>query len=283
MATDLHLTGLSSSVPGALDLTMEFDRVLHTAADRPDKDTLPALPDPAADHGDAELKARRDDVEEKHQRIRDYLDETGHDAVVLGMADSVAWFTSGGDLGQDLGCGPASILLFVNRTCRAVIADNVQSSRVFEEELAGLGFQLKERPWYDDPFQVVAELCHNKRVATDMGGYGCSQVAARGRCPACPAATADPAGAAAAPRAGPHPDPGRRGDLPQLRPGRARGRRRRPPGSPPDPRGGRPGGPPRRRRRPAGPVPPAQLQGIAHLAAGHDRRHRPPPWACAPR
>ena len=63
---------------------------------------------------------------------------------------------------------------------RAVIADNVQSSRVFEEELAGLGFQLKERPWYDDPFQVVAELCHSKRVATDLGGNGCSPVRREG-------------------------------------------------------------------------------------------------------
>jgi Xaa-Pro dipeptidase len=176
VATALSFAGLSSSVPGALDLTMEFDRVLITAADRPDNDTLPALPDPAADHGDAELKARRDDVEEKHQRIRDYLDATNQDAVVLGMADSLSWFTSGGDLGQGLGNGPAAVLLFINRTCRAVITDNVQSSRVFEEELAGLGFQLKERPWYDDPFQVVAELCHNKRIANDMGGYGCSQV-----------------------------------------------------------------------------------------------------------
>lgn len=176
MATELHFAGLSSSVPGALDLTLEFDRVLITAADRPHTDTLPALPDPAADHGDAALQARRDDVEAKHQRIRDYLDATGQDAVVLGMADSLSWFTSGGDLGQDLANGPAAVLLFVNRTCRAVIADNVQSSRVFEEELAGLGFQLKERPWYDDPFQVVAELCHNKRVATDMTGYGSSQV-----------------------------------------------------------------------------------------------------------
>ncbi len=176
MATDFHFAGLSSSVPGALDLTMEFDRVLHTAADRPDKDSLPAMPDPAADHGDADLQLRRDDVEVKHQRVRDFLDATGQDAVVLGLADSVSWFTSGGDLGQDLGCGSAAILLFVNRTCRAVITDNVQSSRVFEEELAGLGFQLKERPWYDDPFQVVAELCHNKRVATDMTGHGCSQV-----------------------------------------------------------------------------------------------------------
>jgi Xaa-Pro dipeptidase len=176
VSTEIHFAGLNSSVPGALDLTMEFDRVLLTAADRPDKDTLPALADPAADHGDAEVKARRDDVEGKHQKIREFLDATGHDAVVLGMADSVAWFTSGGDLGQDMGGGPATVVLYINRTSRAVITDNVQSLRVFEEELAGLGFQLKERPWFDDPFQVVAELCHNKRVATDMGGYGCSQL-----------------------------------------------------------------------------------------------------------
>ena len=61
-----------------------------------------------------------------------------------------------------------------------MISDNVQSMRVFEEELAGLGFQLKERPWYDEPFQVVAELCHNKKVATDLGGYGCSPMRREG-------------------------------------------------------------------------------------------------------
>ena len=148
----------------------------RSARHRPRTDTLPPLRDPAADHGDASSKRRRDDVEEKHERIREFLDATGHDAVVLGLADSVAWFTSGGDLGQSLGSDQSSILLFINRTSRAVIADNVQSSRVFEEELAGLGFQLKERPWYDDPYQVVAELCHNKRVATDLGWNGCSHV-----------------------------------------------------------------------------------------------------------
>src|SRR5215472_11543434 len=110
-------------------MELEIDRVLQTAADRPSTDTLPALPDPAADHGDAALKRRRDDVEEKHQRIRDFLDQTGHDAVVLGMADSVAWFTSGGDLGQDLCSGPGAILIFINRNCRSVISDNVQSNR----------------------------------------------------------------------------------------------------------------------------------------------------------
>ena len=73
-------------------------------------------------------------------------------------ADSVAWFTAGGDLGQSLGSEASTVLLFVNRTNRAVITDNVQSARVFEEELAGLGFQLKERPWYGDPSRVIAEL-----------------------------------------------------------------------------------------------------------------------------
>ena len=174
MSTEIQVDGLSSAIPGALELSDEWDRVLITAADRPNTDTLPPLLDPAADHEDEELQRRREDVEEKHQRVRSFLDATGQDAVVLGLADSVAWFTSGGDLGQMLGSDQSSILLFVNRTSRAVVADNVQSSRVFEEELAGLGFQLKERPWYDDAHQVIAELCHNKRVATDLGQTGYS-------------------------------------------------------------------------------------------------------------
>jgi Xaa-Pro aminopeptidase len=152
-----------------MDLSADFDRVMQTAGDRPEQDSLPPLPDPAADHRDAEVVRRRQDVEEKHRRITAFLDATGHDAVVLGRADSVAWFTSGGDLGQGLGSESSAVLLFINRASRAVVTDNVQSARVFEEELPGLGFQLKERPWYDDPSRIIAELGHNKRVHSDVG------------------------------------------------------------------------------------------------------------------
>ncbi len=89
--------------------------------------------------------------------------------MVLGRSDSVAWFTSGGDLGQDLGSEISSALLFINRNCRAIFTDNVQSARVFEEEVAGLGFQLKERSWFDEPGKIIAELGHNKRVVSDLG------------------------------------------------------------------------------------------------------------------
>ncbi len=156
-------------LPGVADFVEDFDRILHTAGDRPNTDTLPALADPAADFSDQTVSLRRLDVEEKHKRIVGLLDATNHDAVVLGRADSIAWFTSGGDLGFDLGSEMGAVLLYMNRTSRAVITDNVQSARVFEEELAGLGFQLKERPWYDEPGRVVDELGHNKRVFSDLG------------------------------------------------------------------------------------------------------------------
>jgi Xaa-Pro aminopeptidase len=155
--------------PAGGEFDTGFDRILHTAGDRPSTDTLPPLVDPTADHTDSALSERRQDVEEKHRRIAALLDLTDHDAVVLGRADSIAWFTSGGDLGSDLGGEMSPVLLYVNRGCRCVVTDNVQSARVFEEELAGLGFQLKERSWYDDPARVVDELGHNRRLLSDLG------------------------------------------------------------------------------------------------------------------
>ena len=71
-----------------MDISADFDRVMQTAIDRPVEDSLPPLRDPTADHGDVELARRRQDVEEKQARISALLDTTGHDAVVLGRADS---------------------------------------------------------------------------------------------------------------------------------------------------------------------------------------------------
>jgi Xaa-Pro aminopeptidase len=149
-----------------------FDRVLRTAGDRPQGDNgPPALADPAADHdppGAEATDGRRADVEAKHDAVRRFLEARGYDAVVLGRADSIAWFTAGGDLARDLCSDRASALLYINRNNRAVLTDNVHSARIFEEEVAGLGFQLKERAWYDEPERMVAELGHHKRIATDF-------------------------------------------------------------------------------------------------------------------
>lgn len=173
MSTEIHLGALTLPIPDDLTMPDLADRVLFTAGDRPDIDTLPALSDPAADHLDPTLAVRRADVDEKHQRVTAFLERNQYEALVLSRADSLAWFTSGGDLGQyTMGGDQGSVFLFINRASRAVVCDNVQSARVFEEELAGLGFQLKERSWHEDISRVVGELCHAKKVATD-GGFSC--------------------------------------------------------------------------------------------------------------
>jgi Xaa-Pro aminopeptidase len=168
VATEVRPEPAAGSVPGEIDLGDGLDRVLRTADDRPNTDTLPALVDPAADHADGPLAARRADVEEKHRRVAAFLERAGYDAVVLGRADAIAWFTAGGDLGQGLGADAGAVLLFITPQSRAVVADNVQSARVFEEEVAGLGFQLKERPWHEDPGPTLEALGRGKAVAADV-------------------------------------------------------------------------------------------------------------------
>ncbi len=172
MSTEVHLDGLRLALApgpevGGSEEFPSFDPVLITAADRPDVPTLPPLIDPAADHVSPEIAPRRADVDAKHERLVAFLDEHDYEGVVFTRADSIAWLTAGGDLGADLGSDRSAIAVFVNRTTRAVLADNVQGARVFEEELAGLGFQFKERPWYQDPSKLVCELTHHKRVASD--------------------------------------------------------------------------------------------------------------------
>ena len=63
VATDTDSGALISIIPGDIDLSGEFDPVRITAADRPYNDTLPVMPDPAADHECTELERRREDIE----------------------------------------------------------------------------------------------------------------------------------------------------------------------------------------------------------------------------
>ena len=172
MSSEVEINGLQAHFAHALTIgdgegLPTFDRVMLTAGDAPAEGTLPPLIDPAADHLEPEVARRRADVDEKHRRVVHFLQALGYDAVVLTRADSIAWFTGGGDVGQDLTSEGASVALFINGTTRAILSDNVQGARIFEEELAGLGFQLKERPWHQDPSRMIAELTHNKRVACD--------------------------------------------------------------------------------------------------------------------
>jgi hypothetical protein len=67
--------------------------------------------------------------------------------------------------------------LYCNGEQRWLISSNTEAQRLFDEELDGLGFQLKEWPWHWDREQLLADLCAGRRVACDRPQGECKVVA----------------------------------------------------------------------------------------------------------
>ena len=58
-------------------------------------------------------------------------------------------------------------MLFYRPDHRCIVYPNVETQRLFDEEVDGLGFQLKEWPWYWGRERLLADLCHGRRMASD--------------------------------------------------------------------------------------------------------------------
>jgi Xaa-Pro aminopeptidase len=123
-------------------------------------------------------KRRLADVEEKHERIRVLLQSTGADALLLQDAASIAWFTAGVDLTR---CGSDSChtSVFVTEDARLFATNAVDSAQLFEREAFGLGFQLKQREWFQPHCSLVEDLCRGRKVISDSGIEGTRNTARR--------------------------------------------------------------------------------------------------------
>jgi Xaa-Pro aminopeptidase len=114
---------------------------------------------------------RRADIEAKTAQVAALLQELGCEGLLLLDPDNFAWLTAGatarGVLDPD-----AAPAVYCNGDQRWVLASNADSQRLFDEELDGLGFQLKEWPWHWGRDQLLADLCQNRKVACDRPREG---------------------------------------------------------------------------------------------------------------
>lgn len=113
-------------------------------------------------------KTRLADVECKHERVRQLLDSANAEALLLQEPASISWFTAGADLYR-CASEDCSSSIFVTRDARLFATNSVDSSQIFEREAFGLGFQLKQREWYEPHKDLVADLCRHRRVLSDRG------------------------------------------------------------------------------------------------------------------
>jgi hypothetical protein len=119
---------------------------------------------------------RRTDVELKQARIAALLQEVGCDGLLVLQPDNFAWLTGGGS-GRGI-LDPAALPgLYLTADARWLLCSNVDSQRLFDEEIDGLGFQLKEWPCHLPRAQLLADLCQGRKVACDVPFGACADVA----------------------------------------------------------------------------------------------------------
>jgi Xaa-Pro dipeptidase len=94
------------------------------------------------------------------------LAETACDGLLLLDPDNFSWLTSGAMPRGQLNPEEAPAV-YCNGEQRWLLASNVDSQRFFDEELDGLGFQLKEWPWHWGREQLLTDLCQNRRLISD--------------------------------------------------------------------------------------------------------------------
>src|SRR5947207_11207243 len=119
---------------------------------------------------------RRTDVEVKQVRIAALLQEVGCDGLLVLQPDNFAWLT-GGASARGILDAEALPGIYFTPDSRWLLSSNVDTHRLFDEEIDGLGFQLKEWPWHQERPQLLADLCQGRNVASDTPILTCKNVA----------------------------------------------------------------------------------------------------------
>jgi Xaa-Pro aminopeptidase len=118
---------------------------------------------------------RRADVEAKQAMVGRLLQEAGCDGLLILEPENFAWL-SGGAAPRGTIDAAALPVLYFSAEGRWVLCCNVDSQRLFDEELDGLGYQLKEWPWHWGRTQLLADLCQGRTVACDQPFGSCADI-----------------------------------------------------------------------------------------------------------
>jgi Xaa-Pro dipeptidase len=143
-------------------MTLTADTMVHPSL-RPSPNGMPLGSD------------RRADIDGKQAQIAGLLHQVGCEGLLLLEPENFAWLTSGAAARGILDPAELPVLYFAPEQ-RWLISSNVDTQRLFDEELDGMGFQLKEWPWQWGREQLIADVCHGRKVACDRAINGFTPV-----------------------------------------------------------------------------------------------------------
>jgi hypothetical protein len=112
------------------------------------------------------IARRRTDIDAKQARVAAILADMQCEGVILFVPAHVAWFTGGINV-RGLIADTERPGVYTNGKQRWLICSNVDTQRLFDEELDGLGFQLKEWQWGTGRAVLLGEIAAGKPTASD--------------------------------------------------------------------------------------------------------------------
>jgi Xaa-Pro aminopeptidase len=112
------------------------------------------------------MTRRRADIDGRQEFLGRVLEEMQCEGVVLLVPQHVNWFTGGLNL-RGLMAETERPGIYTNGRQRWLLCSSVDTQRFFDEELDGLGFQVKEWQWATGRAVLLAELVVGKKFAVD--------------------------------------------------------------------------------------------------------------------
>lgn len=126
---------------------------------------------------DSFFSPRRLDIEVKQQKIAKLLLDLKCELVLLLEPANFRWFTSGANV-RGVHHGEEHPALMATLNQRWLLCSSMDTQRLFDEELDGFGFQVKEWPWHSHRDSFLADLCYGRKVASDLNIKECKNVGA---------------------------------------------------------------------------------------------------------
>ncbi|MBI5757550.1 MAG: M24 family metallopeptidase [Planctomycetales bacterium] len=116
-------------------------------------------------------------VELRQKQVAEFLKSRQCDAMLLQRPWNFSWFTAGGS-SLRFNSSDVTAALFLTPDSRVIVTSGVDSGQIFDREVSGLGFQIKERPWHQPRNVLIEDLCRGRRVLSDCGFPGTKEDAA---------------------------------------------------------------------------------------------------------
>jgi Xaa-Pro aminopeptidase len=132
------------------------------------------------------MQQRQLEVDQKVEKVVDFATANGFAGVVLAAQHDFAWLTAGRsnriDATRETGSGA---LLVTADGRRFALASTIESPRMRDEAVDGLGFEVLEYPWTDEradaalPFRIAERIAGGGPLATDIATPAAQNVEGR--------------------------------------------------------------------------------------------------------